>query len=267
MLILKIFLAPALIGLATWVGRRWGAAAGGWFAALPLTSGPVVLVLALERGPLFARDACVGVLLALLSLAAFALVYSWSAQRFGWPWSSVTGCAAYLTCTWMLQSTVLSPSWAFLLACGALLTAIYTMPMSVETHQQSSMPRSWDIPFRMVLAAILVVGLTLVAPAVGPHLSGLLTPFPVAATILAACTQHFEGPAAARQLLRGLLIGLFSFAVFFLVLSLLITRGDIGTAFTAACAAAFGSHAVVWRHLGGPLRAFEPSTNHSGTAA
>lgn len=45
-LIIKVVLAPALIGVASWVSRRWGASAGGWFAALPLTSGPVVLVLA-----------------------------------------------------------------------------------------------------------------------------------------------------------------------------------------------------------------------------
>jgi hypothetical protein len=258
MLILKIFLAPALIGLATWVGRRWGPAAGGWFAALPLTSGPVVLVLALERGPRFARDASVGVLLALLSLASFALAYSWSSQRSRWPLSSVMGCTAYLTCTWLLQDIVLSPSWAFLLACAALVTAIYAIPTSVEARQLSSVPLWWDIPFRMALAAILVVGLTLVARALGPHLSGLLTPFPIAATILAACAQYFEGPAAARQLLRGLLIGLFSFAVFFLVLSLLITRGEIGSAFITACAAALGFHAGAWRHLRGPLRASEP---------
>jgi AraC-like DNA-binding protein len=41
-----------------------------------------------------------------------------------------------------------------------------------------------------------VFALTTAAAALGPHLSGLLTPFPVAATILAGSTHYFEGSAA-----------------------------------------------------------------------
>jgi hypothetical protein len=46
---LKILVAPALIALASWVARRWGPSIGGWFVALPLTSGPTLWLLALDR--------------------------------------------------------------------------------------------------------------------------------------------------------------------------------------------------------------------------
>ena len=56
-MVLKALLAPLLILLATLAGRRWGPGVGGWLAGLPLTSGPVSLILALEQGPEFAARA------------------------------------------------------------------------------------------------------------------------------------------------------------------------------------------------------------------
>jgi hypothetical protein len=44
---LKVAVTPALITAATLAGRRWGEAVGGWFVALPLTSGPVLFMVAL----------------------------------------------------------------------------------------------------------------------------------------------------------------------------------------------------------------------------
>ena len=82
---LFILLAPLLILLATLAGRRWGPAVGGWLAGLPLTSGPVSLILALEQGPEFAGRAALGTLFGLISLSAFSLVYGVAARRMGWP--------------------------------------------------------------------------------------------------------------------------------------------------------------------------------------
>src|SRR5260370_41370771 len=94
-LVVKPLLAPVLVGLASWIGRRWGPGAGGWFTALPLTPGPVMPFDALERGRAFATEACVGVLLALTSLAAFPLVYCWTARRSSWGCTCLAACAAH----------------------------------------------------------------------------------------------------------------------------------------------------------------------------
>src|SRR5260370_19375101 len=127
-LVVKPLLAPVLVGLASWIGRRWGPGAGGWFTALPLTSGPVMLFVALERGRSFATEACVGVLLALTSLAAFALVYSWSARWTSWGWSSLAACAAYLACAWPLRRFPASLTWTFGVVCALLLATLRMMP-------------------------------------------------------------------------------------------------------------------------------------------
>jgi hypothetical protein len=244
-LVLKAVLAPSLIGLASWIARRWGPGVGGWFTALPLTSGPVVLVLAYERGPSFAAAASVGTLLALTSLCGFALAYGWSAQRLSWSGSSLIGSSAYLACTALLQYWSIPLAPTFLAVCGILIFGIRAMPTHAATKRRSPAP-AWDIPVRMALAAVVVVGITASAAKLGPHVSGLLTPFPVAATILAAFVHHFDGFAAAQQFLRGLLRGLFSFALFFFVVGTLIERWSIHTTFAVATGASFICHAALW---------------------
>lgn len=59
-LLLKLGLTPALIGLATLVSRRRGPAIGGLLVALPLTSGPVLFFLALDHGTTLATAAAEG---------------------------------------------------------------------------------------------------------------------------------------------------------------------------------------------------------------
>lgn len=240
---LKLLLTPALVGCASWVASRWGPAAGGWVAALPLTSGPVLLVLALEHGTPFAAQACVGVLLALTSLAAFALTYAWAALRLGWLHSTVLGCAGFAACTWPLHYLRASLVSSFILSCLVLTCAIRLLP--ADTGPRPSTPlRSADVVLRMTAAALLVATVTELAGTVGPRLSGLLTPFPVVATILVACTHRVHGAAAARHVLLGLLRGLFSFATFFFVVGAAVQRRGVSTAFVVGTFVALATHGV-----------------------
>ena len=59
---MKILIAPALIFVASLLGRRYGNSIGGWLIALPLTSAPVAYVLAHEQGLSFAQTAATGML-------------------------------------------------------------------------------------------------------------------------------------------------------------------------------------------------------------
>ena len=94
----------------------------------------------------------------------------------------------------------------------------------------------------MILTTVLVVALTALAPRLGPRLSGVLATFPVYAAILTVFA-HRTGPAPAVEVLRGLLLGLFSFAAFFLVLGGLIERIGVAGAFVAAGAVALAIQA------------------------
>src|SRR5439155_26747676 len=61
--------------------------------------------------------------------------------------------------------------------------------------------------------------------------------FPLYGTVLAVFAQRLQGPGPAVSVLRGLLLGLFAFAWFFLVLALLLPNG-IAFAFGSAIVAA-----------------------------
>lgn len=235
---------------------------GGWFVALPLTSGPVLLLLALGHGPVFAKDACIGSLLAITSLSVFALAYAWSARRLTWPFSVALSCLAFVASTAALAALsrlLLAPGsaslkWTFVIVCAVLSGAIRAMPAgkSVRVTRAAAV---WDTPARMILAAGLVWGITSAATAFGSRISGLLTPFPITAVILAAFTHRADGGAAAGQLLHSLLVGLFSFAVFLLVVGATVERCTIAMAFAAGTIATLVIHAGVWHWVLPPRQA------------
>ena len=90
--------------------------------------------------------------------------------------------------------------------------------------------------------------LTDLAQALGPRLAGVLAPFPVFAGIMAAFTHRLHENTPAVQLLRGVLVGSFAYAVFFLVIATLVQRLGIALTFFTACVASMTlqSFLVLW---------------------
>lgn len=232
-LVLKLVLTPTLIGIASLAGRRWGPAVSGWLVGLPFTSGPIAFFLALSHGPAFAAVAATGTLAGTISQAAFCVAYGWLALR-GWAVALVAGCAAFAAATLALQPLTLPVVLVLLLVLAALTLALRLLPARSPTAAASVPPPWWDLPARMVIATAFVVLLTASAPTLGPHLTGLLAPFPLYASILAVFAHSAQGAGAAINVLRGLLLGLFAFAGFFLTLAVLLTQSGIGAAFVAA---------------------------------
>ena len=237
-LALKLVLTPLLVGAASLAGRRWGAGFGGWLVGIPFTSGPIAFFLALGEGRAFAAAAAGGILAGAASQAAFCLAYAWSAQRLGWPLSFAAGTGAFLLATVLLANIVAPAPPLFAAVVAVLAISLALMPrVSRAAGAEATFP-AWDIPARMAVATAFVVLLTAAAPALGAHLAGLLAPFPVYAAVLAIFAQRVGGAPPATAVLRGLLLGLFSFAVFFLALAQLLVAAGIALAFGIAIVAA-----------------------------
>lgn len=241
--ILKLLVTPMLIGLVSLIGRRWGPAVSGWFVGLPLTSGPVVLYLALEQGTVFAAGAAQGTMLGLISVAGFCLAYSWLSFRFRWPICIVVSWGVFFLLTFLLEREQfqLSLLFAFVVVVVCLLLTLKLLPATEHSVVFKQSPR-WEMLLRMLVATAFVLVLTGAASLLGPQLSGLLTPFPIYATILAVFTHHFQDGAATRALLRGVVTGVFSFAAFFLIVSALILPWGILVAFSLAIGVALLMH-------------------------
>lgn len=236
-LLLKLLLTPALIVGVSLIGRRWGPAVAGWIVGLPLTSGPVAFFLALDQGTAFAAASSMGILAGTLSVAAFCLAYSRGAWHVRWPLALLAGWLGFFASTWTFQQVSLPLATLSGVIVVLLVLALWLMPAHVESVHSVESPW-WDIPARALVATAVVLLLTGYAPVLGPRLSGLLTPFPILAATLGVFTHRFQGPGAAAGLLRGVMLGLFGFAAFFVVVSALLVPLGIAATFALATAAA-----------------------------
>ena len=237
LLLLKLILTPLLLGGVTLAGRRFGPTVSGWLVGLPLTSGPVSLFLALEQGRAFAAHAALGTLMGVISLSAFCVVYCWLTLRVGWVLCWLGSWAAYLAGTYLFTLIILPLPIDLLLAACVLSVSLYILPR--DSRQASKdMPvtisGTWDMALRMIIATLFVLTLTGAAAVLGPRLSGLLSPLPVFSSIVAIFAHKFEGAAAARLVLRGILAGSFAFIAFYLAITTLIEPWGIIAAFGCA---------------------------------
>jgi hypothetical protein len=235
MLVLKLLLTPLLIAGATLVGRRYGPIASGWLVGLPLTAGPVALFLALEQGTLFAARSAQSTLLGPISVALYVLTYCWCSLWAGWFVCFLCSWGVFFLITALFDQFSLPVFVTFCAVLVVLLIVLRLLPGegSAEVAPIQKTPR-WDLPARMLSATLMVVLLTSAAQSLGPRLSGLLSPLPVFSTILAVFTHRLLGAAAARALLRGVVIGTLAYAVFFLIVSLLVVPYGIALAFVLA---------------------------------
>jgi len=228
----KILLSPLCVIGVSLVGRRWGLAAAGMLAGFPVVAGPILLIETLLHGRDFGADAAAGALLGLAALTAFVVVYGRVAAAAG-PFPSVLcGWTAFL-----LGVAVLNPfepplALSLVLVCAGFALGLGLLPPVPSPSPAAPIPPSWDLPARALAALGLVLTLTALSGALGPHLSGLLAPFPVITSVLAVFT-HVQGDVAqVGLLLRNFLLGLYGFAAFCLTLAVALP--------TLATAAAFG---------------------------
>jgi len=252
-LALKLTLTPVLIATATLAGRRWGGAVSGWIAALPLTSGPVAAFLVADHGARFGAHSATGSISGVAAEAAFCLGYVWSRRR-GWPLALLAATAGFAAVAAVVEALPLSsrlPSPLLPVAAGAVavLTAtLAVLPREAEIAQPVAPPR-WDLPLRAIVATALVVLLTEIATRLGARLTGLLAVFPLYVAVLAAFAHRAEGPAAPARLIRGVVVGLFSFVAFFFLLAALLGRIAAPAAFALAAVAACACHVASLRLL------------------
>jgi hypothetical protein len=248
LLALRLLLTPLLIGVASLVGRRWGPAVSGWLVCLPFTSGPVSLFLALVHGVRFAATAAVGTLTGVFAVVAYVLIYAWIAPDHGRPPALLAACLGFAGTTILMHALPLSLPAVVPLVVLCLLAAPRLLPRQVDTGPEAVQLPSWDLPARMAVAALFVLLLTSLAPVLGPQLTGLLSPFPIFVTIMAVFA-HYQGPYAVGQVLRGVVLGLFSFAGFFAILAAVLVPAGLVLAFIAAIVATLLIQAVALQAL------------------
>jgi len=248
-------LAACLVGVSSLVARVWGHTIGGIVSAFPLIVGPVLFLAARREDAAFAAQTAVATLLGLVALSGFALAYGRSSRRWGWLPSVSLG--------WVTAAVIGLAAARFeggLL--GALPVAVLSialaraaLPHGAEADPAHTLP-AWELPVRMAVTALLIVGLTLAAGWLGPAAAGILAALPTLASVLAVFTHAREGRDALLSLLRGMLAGLAAFVVFCAAIAALIEPAGVPLAFGLATAAAVLAQLVTARlHVRAPVRA------------
>lgn len=239
--VLKLVLVPTFIGVVSLAGRRWGTTITGWLVGLPLTSGPIAFFLALEQGNAFASKASEAIMLGIVSVYVFCVIYGRTAIRMSWPGSMTLGISGFFLCTFLLQGLTLPLLIELPLVVLALILALVLLQPKGSSRSSTGRMR-YEIPARMFSATVLVFVITGLAPVLGAELTGLLSPFPVYTTTLAAFTHRSDGGAEATKFIRGVIVGTATFILFFLVVSLTIVTWGIAASFLAAIGASFLAH-------------------------
>jgi hypothetical protein len=233
-LALKLILAPIIIGSASLAGRRWGPAVSGWVVGMPLTSGPVIFFLAITHDIPFAANAVRGTLSGGISLIAFCLVHAWLAKKTNWQITTMGSLTIFALVTVALQGLTMNLLPLFSLVLIVIAVGLWFMPKQESREIVASTLSQWDIPARVLVGTSFILFVTGIAPIIGPRLTGLFTTFPLFAAILAIFAQRQQGADGAINVLRGLTLGLFAFAGFYLVLGLLIEQTSLAVSFGAA---------------------------------
>src|SRR5262245_55556068 len=206
-----------LVAIISLVSRWSGPTVGGLLMGLPWMTGPLLIFLALDKGEAFAADACAGIELGIVCVAAFMLAYGFVSTFARWPASVAAGGVAFAGSALAIKDVALTLPEAAAVASATLLVTYLLLPRPRGPTMTSLLPW-WDIPARMLSTCALVTAILVSADFLGARLSGIVSTYPVVTTVICAFTHQQWGRDAVRRILRGLTLSLLVFVVFFLSL-------------------------------------------------
>ncbi|HEX3381725.1 MAG TPA: hypothetical protein VHU21_18310 [Paraburkholderia sp.] len=265
LLALKLVLVPAFLAALMAAARVWGPSVAGWLAGLPVVAGPIVLLLALERGPAFAAQASAASVAAIAASEAFNLAYGWTCRRFDWPLALVAGMAGWLGAALLLVQLPGSLGWALTAACVAVAVSQSSLPR-VTGHVPAARVGRADL-VRVVAGALLTLAVTTASASMGAAWSGVLSVFPLLGIVLAVSAQRAHGADFVALLMRGMVVGRGSFAAFFAVTATLLPQYGVATGFACAAVVSVVVQGLTRRMLAGQRRAQAAARELAGPQA
>ena len=149
-----------------------------------------------------------------MPLALFALVFAYLSRRRGWLLTLAAAWVTVLLADLVLARFSVPAGIALALAVLALHGAGLVL-RRFEAPAPERVPAPWwDLPARAVATGALVLLITGLAASLGPTVTGVLAPFPIALSVVCAFVVAQQGHGAVIALLKGIVPGLDGFALF-----------------------------------------------------
>lgn len=242
-LVLRIVIGPLGVLGGTIAQRRLGHTMGGLVIGLPLTSAPLLWLVALQRGPAFTGSMSDALLIGSIGEGLVLWSYAKLMSRVSPALALVGALLLFGISACTLGSLHIPPVLAALLTAGGFALALRWWPVTpgneIETIGRSR------LLVRVVSATIFTVIIVTMAGSLGALLSGLVDALPMTTMLMAFMTHQEQGPDAASRFIRGVLRGSFSWLVSMIVLVELLRTGNLFLAFGLSLAAALAVQAAI----------------------
>lgn len=239
-IVLRLVVPPLTVLAAGWLQRRVGPRLSGRLVGLPLTSGPLVLVLLLAEGTPTAVVAAQGVLAGQVMVVGFTTAYalgSTTAARARLVLAAALMAVVVLGA--VAHATTARAPWTvgLLVVPLALVSMRVWRPATEEAATSVGGPSVPQLLGRAGVTGVLVATLSTSSRVIGAGLSGVLASVPLVIAVVSPATHRDAGAVAARAMLRGTLTVVPGTATFAAVLAIALTSLDALPAFAAAGAA------------------------------
>lgn len=238
MFALKLALVAASILGATAAARRWGHAASGLMAGLPMIIGPITAILLFDQSAAQVRAILLAALQCQPAMLAHVLVFAHAARRLPWPACLMLANALYLVLAWALTRLNLGALPATALVAIAWAGSMRAWPHTGGASSGRVAVPGSELRWRVGVALAVAAGVIQGAATMPAAFSGALLALPITGNVLPAFTLPRHGPQATALLLRGFVHGQLGFAAFVAAMVAMLPGLHPAAAFALAVAAA-----------------------------
>lgn len=234
MLITKMAVTALFVSFVTIIAERLGTTAGALIATLPVSAGPVYVLLAVDHDSAFISMSAVSSLALNAATAIFITVYVLFAQQRPL-WCSVSlALAAWLAATVTL-TFVHWTGWSASILNVAVLALCLIIVKPFRHVRMLPKIQSWHaFAVRAAMVTLLVGAVVVLSFKIGPAGSGALAMFPVVSMSIMVILHRVVGGPATAALLANAIFGLAGFAVALLTLHLTAVPFGSGVALLVA---------------------------------
>ena len=248
-LFLKASLAASVVVAATMAAERSGPFWGALITSLPVSIGPIYVVLAMDASAHFISQGLLSSLATNVSTICFLVAAALAATRAGLAATVALAIVTWIVATALIHQIDWSPLYASLLNMAALVVALAILNQWVRPGGAAPAPQRWfDLPLRALLVGSLTVFVALTSEALGPKYSGILaiTPIVFISTTI-VLLKRLGGPATAATLASAVL-PIAGFGLGLLVAHLATARfgSTTGLAMGLATALGYSGCLAVW---------------------
>jgi len=229
---LRLLIAPLIVLGVTLAQRRFGQSVGGLIVGLPLSTLPLLWLVAMQHGGAFATRMSATILAAGAAQVVVIWLYARLTSRMSPTRAIAMALGAFVLVTTPLVFVHYSVVLAVVLTVGAFSLAVQLWPRDAAPSNESGRYR---LGLRMVVAASVTMAIASAAGVVGPAMAGLLGALPVMSLMIGFMTHRELGAAASPRFLEGVNRGTMSYVLSILVLTICLrSTNDVAQSFALA---------------------------------